>query len=65
MPKRQAVTGEVTDGVAATYVHGEEAAAEVSDDVREGIREMVCDSVSTSCQAQSGHWYSRNTASLP
>ena len=42
MPKRQAVAGEVTDGVAATYVHGEEAAAEVSDDVREGIREMVC-----------------------
>jgi hypothetical protein len=42
MPKRQAVAGEVTDGVAATYVHGEEAAAEVSDVVREGIREMVC-----------------------
>jgi hypothetical protein len=42
MPKRQAAAGEVTEGVAAKYVHGEEAAAEVSDDVREGIREMVC-----------------------
>ena len=51
MPKRQAVAGEVTDGVAATYVHGEEAAAEVSDDVREGIREMVC-VTSASCPAR-------------
>jgi hypothetical protein len=42
MPKRQAAAGEVTKGVAAKYVHGEEAAAAVSDDWREGIREMVC-----------------------
>jgi hypothetical protein len=42
MPKRQAAAGEVTEGVAAKYVHGEEAAAEVSVDVCEGIREMVC-----------------------
>ena len=42
MPKRQAAAGETIEGAAAKYVHGEEAAAEVSVDVCEGIREMVC-----------------------
>jgi hypothetical protein len=41
MPKRQAAEGEVTEGVAATYTHGEGAAAEVAADLRDGIREMV------------------------
>ena len=41
MPKRQAAVGEVTEGVAATYTHGEDAAAEVAADLRDGIREMV------------------------
>ena len=41
MPKRQAQPGEVSEGVEAVYIHGDEAAAEVADDVREGIREMV------------------------
>jgi hypothetical protein len=41
MPKRQAAEGEVTEGVAATYTHGEGAAAEVAVDLRDGIHEMV------------------------
>jgi hypothetical protein len=41
MPKRQAADWEVTDGVMATYEHGEQAAAVVAADLREGIQEMV------------------------
>jgi hypothetical protein len=41
MPKRQAADGEVTEGVMATYEHGEQAAARVAADLREGIQEMV------------------------
>jgi hypothetical protein len=41
MPKRLAVDGEVTEGVMATYEHGEQAAAWVAADLREGIQEMV------------------------
>ena len=41
MPKRQAQAGEVSEGVEAVYIHGEEAAAEVAADICEGIREMV------------------------
>jgi hypothetical protein len=41
MPKRQGAEGKVTEGVAATYMHGEGAAAEVAADLRDGIREMV------------------------
>jgi hypothetical protein len=41
MPKRQAADGEVTDGIMATYEHGEQAAAVVAADLREGIQEMV------------------------
>ena len=41
MPKRQAADGEVFEGVAARYVHGEGAASEVAADLSDGIREMV------------------------
>ncbi len=41
MPKRQAADGEITEGVMATYEHGEQAAAVVAADLREGIQEMV------------------------
>ncbi len=41
MPKRQAAEGTVTEGAVATYKHGEEAAAVVATDLREGIREMI------------------------
>ncbi len=41
MPKSQAVEGTVTEGAAATYEHGEEAAAVVAIDLREGIREII------------------------
>jgi hypothetical protein len=41
MPKRQAQPGEASEGVEAVYIHGDEAAAEVAEDICEGIREMV------------------------
>ncbi len=41
MPKRQAADGEITEGIMATYEHGEQAAAAVAADLREGIQEMV------------------------
>jgi hypothetical protein len=42
MPKRQAAAGVATEGTrVATYEHGEEEAAEVATDLREGIQEMV------------------------
>ena len=41
MPKRQALPGEASEGVEAVYVHGDDAAAEVAEDLSEGIREMV------------------------
>jgi hypothetical protein len=41
MTKRQAADGEITEGVMATYEHGEQAAAVVAADLREGIQEMV------------------------
>ena len=41
MPKRQAAAEEVTEGVAATYVHGDDAAAEVAEELRDGIQEML------------------------
>jgi hypothetical protein len=39
MPKRQAADGEITEGIMATYEHGEQAAAVVAADLREGIQE--------------------------
>jgi len=41
MPKRQAADGEITEGIMATYEHGDQAAAVVAADLREGIQEMV------------------------
>jgi hypothetical protein len=41
MPKRQAAAKEVIEGVAATYVHGDDDAAEVAEELRDGIQEMV------------------------
>ncbi len=40
MPKCQAAA-EVTERVTTTYIHGENAAAEVAEDLRDGIQEMV------------------------
>ena len=41
MPRRQAPSGEISEGVEAFCIHGEGAAAEVAADLSEGIREMV------------------------
>ncbi len=41
MHKRQAVAEEVIEGMVATYVHREDAAAEVAEDLLDGIQEMV------------------------
>ena len=41
MPKRQAQPGEASEGVEAVYIHGDEAAAQVAEDICEGIREIV------------------------
>jgi hypothetical protein len=41
MTRRQAAAGETFEGVKAVYIHGEEGVAEVAEDVKEGIREMV------------------------
>jgi hypothetical protein len=37
----QAAAGEVIEGVAAVYQHGDDAAGEVADDVRSAVKEMV------------------------
>ena len=38
---RQAVARDVMEGAAAIYIHADQAAEEVADDVRNGIKEMV------------------------
>jgi hypothetical protein len=44
----QAAAGEVTQGQAASYEHGEDAAAEVAADLSDGIKEMVAVSLQPS-----------------
>ena len=41
----QAIVGEVTQGQVASYEHGEDAAAEVAADLRDGIKEMVANNL--------------------
>ena len=44
----QAAAGEVTQGQAASYEHGADAAAEVAADLSDGIKEMVAVSLQPS-----------------
>ena len=39
--RQQAQEGETFVGGAATYVHGEQAASEVANEIREAIKEMI------------------------
>ena len=55
----QAAAGEVTQGQAASYEHGEDAASEVAADLSDGIKEMVAVGL------QPGTAGGSNTAKLP
>jgi integrase len=57
--KHQAKEGDVMVGAAARYVHGDQAAGEVAEDIRQGIKEMIAFNV-LPATAKAVRWTAHN-----